>query len=83
MRAIGTSDKLDGLYSELEQVKAMSESEACAAYNCDTKEEIIEAIEEEITPLENCQCEYDDDYEMWDDHGFANEADYIRWRYGA
>lgn len=76
-------EKLEELERELEDVNAMSESEVCEKFNVDSKAEYIEILEEEITALENCQCEYDDDYEMWDGYGFANEADYIRWRYGA
>lgn len=83
MRATEISNRLDELERELEEVKAMSEREVCEKCNVDSKDEYIAILEEEITALENFQCEYDDDYDVWDDHGFANEADYIRWRYGA
>lgn len=84
MRATEISDRLDELERELEEVKAMKESEVCEKFNVDSKPEYIAILEEEITALENYQCEYDDDdYDMWDDHGFASESDYVRWRYGA
>ena len=83
MRATETSNRLDELERELEEVKAMSEREVCEKFNVDSRTEYIAILEEEITALENFQCEYDDDYDVWDDHGFANESDYIRWRYGA
>lgn len=83
MRATEISNRLDELEKELDEVKAMSEREVCEKFNVDSRTEYIAILEEEITALENFQCEYDDDYDVWDDHGFANEADYIRWRYGA
>ena len=82
MRTIDISDKLDDCYRKLEEVKNMPEGEVCEKYNADSKSEIIAIIYEEIAALENYQTEYDD-YDIWDDHGFANEADYVRWRYGA
>lgn len=85
MRATEISNRLDELERELEEVKAMSEKEVCEKCNVDSKDEYIAILEEEITALESYQCEYDenDDYDMFDDHGFANESDYVRWRYGA
>ena len=83
MRATEVSNRLDELERELEEVKAMSEREACEKFNVDSRTEYIAILEEEITALENFQCEYDDDYDVWDDHGFASEADYNHWRYGA
>ena len=85
MRATEISNRLDELERELEEVKAMKESEVCEKCNVDSKDEYIAILEEEITALESYQCEYDenDDYDMFDDHGFANESDYVRWRYGA
>lgn len=84
MRTTEISDHLDELEKELEEVRGMTEKEACDAYMVNSKNEAIAIISEEITALERYQCEYDDDdYDMWDDHGFASEADYIRWRYGA
>lgn len=84
MRTTEISDHLDELERELEEVKRMTEKEACDTYMVNSKSEAIAIIEEEITAYERYQCEYDDeDYDMWDDHGFASEADYIRWRYGA
>lgn len=78
-----TSEEIERLYDELEEVKQMTENEVCEKFNVDSRTEYIAILEEEITALENFQCEYDDDYDVWDDHGFASEADYVRWRYGA
>lgn len=84
MRTTEISNHLDQLERELEEVKQMTENEVCEKFNADSKDDYIATIEEEMTALERYQCEYDDsDYDMWDDHGFASEADYIRWRYGA
>lgn len=83
MRTTEINDRLNECYAELEEVKAMSEREVCEKFNVDSKTEYIAILEEEITALENYQCEYDDDCDMWDDHGFASESDYVRWRYGA
>ena len=78
-----TSEEIERLYDELEEVKQMTENEVCEKFNVDSRTEYIAILEEEITALENFQCEYDDDYDVWDDHGFASEADYVRWRFGA
>lgn len=84
MRTTEISDHLDELERELKEVKSMPENEVCEKFNADSKDDYIAILEEEITALERYQCEYDDkDYDMWDDHGFASEADYTRWRYGA
>lgn len=84
MRTTEVSNRLDELEGELEEVKGMPEAEVCEKFNADSKDDYIATLEEEMTALERYQCEYDDnDYDMWDDHGFASEADYVRWRYGA
>lgn len=73
--------RLDACYKELYEVKAMTESQVCENYNADEKAEIICLIEEEIADLENrleiLKEQDEDDYDIWDDHGFASEADYI------
>ena len=68
MRMKEVSDRLDECYNELEEVKAMPESEVCKLYNADSKSEIIALIYEEITALENCQGE---------DYGEGDGMDYI------
>ena len=84
MRATEVSNRLDELERELEEVKRMTESEVCEKFSADSKGDYITTLEEEISALEEYRCEYDDDdYDMWDDHGFSSEYDYIRWRYGA
>ena len=55
MRMTDVSDRLDKCYNELEEVKAMPESEVCKLYNADSKSEIIALIYEEITALESYQ----------------------------
>lgn len=59
MRATEVSNKLDELYSELESVRGMSESEVCSKYNADCKQDIEDIIEEEIESLRSYEC---DDY---------------------
>lgn len=44
---------LDELYNEMEAVLNMPRAEVMAAYNADSKEEIVELIREEILQLEN------------------------------
>ena len=41
-------EELEELKTELEEVKSMTESEACERYNVDFKWEIIKILEEEI-----------------------------------
>lgn len=48
MRTENYQRQLDELYSELEMVINMSELEACEYGNCDSKQEHLEAIQEEI-----------------------------------
>lgn len=40
--------KLESLYEELKEVQSMTDNEVKERYNCDTKEEIIQLIEEDI-----------------------------------
>lgn len=63
MRMKEVSDRLDECYNELEEVKAMPESEVRKRYNAESKSEIIALIYEEITALESYQgedCSEDD-----------------------
>ena len=56
---------LNALYIDLENVRSMSEEEVCKTYNADSKRELIEVIEEEITtykrllePIEEYKIDY-------------------------
>ena len=62
MRPTEISQRLDDLQLELVDVKAMSEERACKEYNADSKQDIIDALQEEIDALESYRAEeYDDD----------------------
>lgn len=53
-------------------------------FGTDTKAEALRMLVEEIDFYENALQEFDEPGgDTWDDHGFADEADYMRWRYGA
>lgn len=69
MRATEVSNKLDELYSELESVRDMSESEVCSKYNADCKQDIEDIIEEEIEALKSYDC---DDYSEDDGMDYIN-----------
>lgn len=43
--------RLQDLYKELDAVNAMNDVEVCAIYNADSKQDIIDLIEEEIDSL--------------------------------
>ena len=65
-------------------IQLMTEEEVCKRYNADSKAEMIDMLNEEIAFWENEAEAFEEDeeeYDEWDAHGFANEADYIRWRY--
>ena len=55
-------------------------------YNCidvynPIKDTYLTNVEDYLLSLER-EIEEEEEYDMWDDHGFADEADYIRYRYG-
>ena len=78
--------ELDELYKDLNTAYNSDEETACLLFNTDTKAEAIQAITDEIDCHEDwlkAMDEEDVTYDLWDDHGFASEADYARWRYGA
>ena len=84
MRPLEISNQLDELYAELKQVQGMHAETVCKRFNADSKEEYIEVLKDEIQALENYEGEdYDSDYDVWDDHGFANEADFLQYKFGA
>ena len=83
MKPTEISKQLDELYTELHVVQNMHEETVCKRFNADSKEEYIEVLKDEIQALENYQGEdYDSDYDVWDDHGFASEADYLQYKFG-
>ena len=77
-------EELDKLYRELETVKNADEETVCRAYNTDTKQEYIDLIQDEIDCYEAIITSADEQStsDEWDAHGFANEADYLRYRFG-
>lgn len=78
--------ELNELYRDLNTAYNSDEEIACLLFNTDTKTEAIQTIVDEIDCREDWLRKMDEEeevYDLWDDHGFANEADYIRWRYGA
>lgn len=83
MKPTEISRELDELYTELRVVQNMHEETVCKRFNVDSKEEYIEILKDEIQALENYQGEdYESDYDVFDDHGFANEADYLQYKFG-
>lgn len=77
---------LNNLYKELEDVVSMSGEEVCRKYNADSRGEIIAGLQAEIESLQNELSEItsdEEDYDAFDDHGFANERDFNRWKHGA
>lgn len=78
------NNQLNDLYRELADIQLMTEEEVCKRYNADSKAEMIDMLNEEIAFWENEAEAFEEDeeeYDEWDAHGFANEADYTRWRY--
>lgn len=78
--------ELDELYKDLNTAYNSDEETACLLFNTDTKAEAIQVITDEIDYQEDwlkAMDEEEEPYDLWDDHGFANEADYVNWRYGA
>ena len=78
--------ELDELYKDLNTAYNSDEETACLLFNTDTKAEAIQVITDEIDCQEDwlkAMDEEEEPYDLWDDHGFANEADYVNWRYGA
>lgn len=79
-------NQLNDLYKELKEVASMPGEDVCRKYNADGKGEIVASIQAEIESLQNELNEItseDDEYDVYDDHGFANERDFNRWKHGA
>ena len=71
------SKELSDLYTELEEVKAMSDEDFTAKYkDNDSKEEYIEILLDEINYLEPGEDEVEEEHDEWDDHGFRDSVDY-------
>lgn len=77
-------EELDKLYRELETVKNADEETVCRAYNADSKQEYIDLIQDEIDCYEAIITSADKQFtcDEWEANGFANEADYLRYRFG-
>lgn len=75
---------LNQLRKDLNTAYGCDEETARLLFSVDTKAEAIKAITEEIDFYEEALKKFDaPDYDLWDNHGFADEYDYMRWRYGA
>ena len=83
MKVQEISDILYDLNRDLEEVNGMTEKEVCITYNSDSKQEMIDALKDEIKCYEQFKEEALQDEQPigWIDEGFANEADYNRYRY--
>ena len=44
---------LDELYSDLQELQTLTEEEACIRFNCDSKDEIMEILLDEIKVIED------------------------------
>lgn len=76
------SKQLDELYTELHEVQNMHEETVCRRFNTDTKAEYIETLKDEIQALEHYQGEDYEPEDIWDAHGFADEADFLQYKFG-
>lgn len=82
-------EELCKLYDERENIERLDEETVCRAYNADSKDEILQITEEEIRyyeekleAIEEWEEEEEDAERTGVDPGFANMADYIRYKYG-
>ena len=73
------------LRNEIAEVESLTEREMQVRFNTgDGKDEFLEFLHDELRIAETHvrEREDDEDYDEWDDHGFASEADYMRYRFG-
>ena len=73
------------LRNEIAEVESLTEREMQERFNTDeSKGEFLEFLHNELRIAETHvrEREDDEDYDEWDDHGFASEADYMRYRFG-
>lgn len=77
--------ELNSLYADKAMLFEMNEVQACNWFNVDCKREAEEVIEDDIAHYESLLTQKLDEEESdyWSDNGFAGEADYNHWRYGA
>lgn len=70
------------LLNSIELAKSMTEEEI-QMYFCtdDTKEDFMSFLNDELDNAESMLYEPDEDYACGIDEGFANEADYLRYKY--
>lgn len=70
------------LTDDIEMAKSMTEEEMQSYFNTDdSKEEFISFLEEELKVAESYLEEDEDDDFSYIDPGFANEADYLRYKF--
>lgn len=74
-------NELNNLYIELEKVERMSELEACDFCNADSKQDALEAIQEEIDYWENQVRELEDEEsdEMSECSGYHLDPAFNSW----
>ncbi|MBR8738301.1 hypothetical protein [Bacteroides pyogenes] len=73
MRKYQIEQGLNALYKDIERINGMDEKDVCARYNVDSKEEIVEVIQEEIENYESLLSEiedYEPNYEKTADKPF-------------
>ena len=73
------------LRNEIAEVESLTEREMRVRFNTDDgKDEFLDFLRDELRIAETHvrEREDDEDYDEWDDHGFASEADYMRYRFG-
>ena len=73
------------LRNEIMEAEALTEGEMQVRFNTDDgKDEFLDFLRDELRIAETHvrEREDDEDYDEWDDHGFASEADYMRYRFG-
>ncbi len=70
------------LTDDIEMAKSMTEEEMQSYFNTDdSKEKFISFLEEELKVAESYLEEDEDDDFSYIDPGFANEADYLRYKF--
>lgn len=73
-------NEAESLKADIEKAKSMTEEEMQSYFNTDdSKEEFISMLEDELKVAES-HIENDDDFSNFDP-GFANEADYLRYKF--
>lgn len=70
------------LLNSIELAKSMTEEEIQMHFcTDDTKEDFMSFLNDELDNAESMLYEPDEDYACSIDEGFANEADYLRYKY--